>query len=158
MSALTDLFTSLANKVRSKLGTTGTYTPAQAVSAIDTVYTEGQRNPKIIDVTSTNVTYNQNGTGFKLSKPNTTYIILAANGAPIAAYQNSDAVAWGRPYDSSPYFFSWKNSSSTGIMIIMRTNSLASDSHAPYVYLSGVHGTSANSSEKLLEVTSGDLP
>lgn len=41
MSALTDLFTSLANKIRSKLGITSTYTPAQAISAIDDVYDKG---------------------------------------------------------------------------------------------------------------------
>ena len=41
MSALTDLFTSLANKIRNKLGTSTTYTPAQAISAIDDVYTKG---------------------------------------------------------------------------------------------------------------------
>ena len=41
MSALTDLFTSLANKIRSKLGTTSKYTPAQAISAIDDVYDKG---------------------------------------------------------------------------------------------------------------------
>lgn len=41
MSALTDLFTSLANKIRSKLGTSTTYTPSQAISAIDDVYDKG---------------------------------------------------------------------------------------------------------------------
>lgn len=41
MSALTDIFTSLANKIRSKLGTTTTYTPAQAIAAIDDVYDKG---------------------------------------------------------------------------------------------------------------------
>lgn len=41
MSTLTDLFTSLANKIRSKLGTTSKYTPAQAISAIDDVYDKG---------------------------------------------------------------------------------------------------------------------
>ena len=46
MSALTDLFTSLANKIRNKLGTTGTYTPAQAISAIDDVYTKGVTDTK----------------------------------------------------------------------------------------------------------------
>lgn len=42
MSTLTDFFTSLANKVRSKLGTEITYTPAEAVSAIDDVYDAGE--------------------------------------------------------------------------------------------------------------------
>ena len=46
MSALTDLFTSLANKIRNKLGTTSTYTPTQAISAIDDVYTKGVTDTK----------------------------------------------------------------------------------------------------------------
>ena len=41
MSALTDLFTSLATKIRSKVGGTQTYTPTQMVSAIDDVYQAG---------------------------------------------------------------------------------------------------------------------
>lgn len=41
MSALTDLFTSLATKIRSKVGGAQTYTPAQMVSAIDDVYDAG---------------------------------------------------------------------------------------------------------------------
>lgn len=42
MSALTDIFTALANKIRSKTGTQTTYTPAQMVSdGIDDVYDAG---------------------------------------------------------------------------------------------------------------------
>ena len=41
MSALTDLFTSMANKIRSKVGGSQTYTPLQMVSAIDDVYDAG---------------------------------------------------------------------------------------------------------------------
>ena len=42
MSALTDLFTALANKIRSKTGTATTYTPPQMVSSgIDDVYNAG---------------------------------------------------------------------------------------------------------------------
>ena len=42
MSALTDLFTALANKIRSKTGTATTYTPLQMVSdGIDDVYAAG---------------------------------------------------------------------------------------------------------------------
>lgn len=41
MSALTELFTNLANKIRSKLGTSTKYTPAEAISAIDDVYDKG---------------------------------------------------------------------------------------------------------------------
>ena len=41
MATLTQVFTSLADKIRSKLGTTTKYTPAQAISAIDDVYEKG---------------------------------------------------------------------------------------------------------------------
>ena len=42
MSALTDLFTDLANKIRSKTGTSTTYTPLEMVSdGIDDVYDAG---------------------------------------------------------------------------------------------------------------------
>lgn len=41
MSALTDLFTALANKIRSKTGGSDTYTPPQMVNAIDDVYDAG---------------------------------------------------------------------------------------------------------------------
>ena len=41
MSALTDYFTSLANKIRAKVGGSQTYTPTQMVSAIDDVYDAG---------------------------------------------------------------------------------------------------------------------
>lgn len=46
MSVLTDLFTSLSNKIRSKLGTTTKYTPAQAIAAIDAVYNKGATDTK----------------------------------------------------------------------------------------------------------------
>jgi len=42
MATLTQVFTSLADKIRSKLGTTTKYTPAQAISAIDDVYEKGK--------------------------------------------------------------------------------------------------------------------
>lgn len=41
MSALTDLFSALANKIRSKTGGSTTYTPPQMVEAIDDVYAAG---------------------------------------------------------------------------------------------------------------------
>lgn len=41
MSALTDLFTALANKIRSKTGGSDTYTPPEMVAAIDDVYDAG---------------------------------------------------------------------------------------------------------------------
>lgn len=154
MSALTDLFTSLANKVRSKLGTTGTYTPAQAVAAIDTVYANGQKNPKFVDVTSTNVTYGSSSTSFRMTEPNTTYMVLAANGTPVAQWQPNNVIEWGTPFSSASTYYTWSNSSSKGFMILFRTNSLASSSKYAQLYLAGGHGTSASSTEKLLKVVS----
>lgn len=154
MSALTDLFTSLANKVRSKLGTTGTYTPAQAITAIDTVYANGQKNPKFVNVTSTNVSYTGYGTRYNMTEPNTTYIALAANSAPIAQWQPNDVIAWGTPSTSASTNYQWANSSSKGFMFVFRTNSLASSSKYASLYLSGGHGTGASSTEILLKVVS----
>lgn len=41
---LVDVFTSLADKIRSKLGTTDKYSPISAIEAIDDVYTKGYDN------------------------------------------------------------------------------------------------------------------
>ena len=68
MSALTNYFTSLANKIRSKLGTSTTYTPAQCVSAIDNVYNKGVSDTKVgtavaSDVRSGKTFTNSSGVG-----------------------------------------------------------------------------------------------
>lgn len=55
MSALTDYFTSLANKIRSKLGTQSTYTPDECVNAIDDVYDKGVADTKVGTATSGDV-------------------------------------------------------------------------------------------------------
>lgn len=55
MSALTDLFTSMANKIRSKVGGVQTYTPLQMVSAIDDVYDAGAASvPTPTNITPSN--------------------------------------------------------------------------------------------------------
>ena len=45
MSALTDYFQSLANKIRTKTGKNNTLTPTDMINEIDTVYSTGQANP-----------------------------------------------------------------------------------------------------------------
>lgn len=55
MSALTDLFTSLASKIRVKLGTTDKYTPTQAIAAIDQIYEKGVASAKVGTATATAV-------------------------------------------------------------------------------------------------------
>lgn len=47
MSALTDYFTSLANKIRSKTGKEGTLTPSDMVEEIDDVYSAGTEASKV---------------------------------------------------------------------------------------------------------------
>lgn len=54
MSALTDLFTSMANKIRSKVGGSQTYTPLQMVSAIDDVYNAGAASVSPTSITPSN--------------------------------------------------------------------------------------------------------
>lgn len=55
MSALTDLFTSYANKIRSKVGGSQTYTPLEMVDAIDDVYDAGAASvPTPTDITPSN--------------------------------------------------------------------------------------------------------
>lgn len=68
MSALTDYFTSLANKIRSVLGGSATYTPAQMVSAIDDIYAAGSSTSMVGDAVEGDVkagkTFtNANGSG-----------------------------------------------------------------------------------------------
>ena len=48
MSALTDLFSSFANKIRSKTGSSDTYTPTEMVDAIDDVYDAGKKNVAVV--------------------------------------------------------------------------------------------------------------
>ena len=45
MSVLTDYFTAMANKIRTKTGKNGTLTPDDMVDEIDVVYSSGQANP-----------------------------------------------------------------------------------------------------------------
>lgn len=56
-STLVSLFTSLANKIRSKLGTSGKYTPAEAISAIDDVYSKGVSDTKKGNAVASDVLY-----------------------------------------------------------------------------------------------------
>ena len=88
MSALTSLFTSMANKIRSKVGGSDTYTPTEMVSAIDDVYDAG-----IADATTPITPYNPEpaemlaNTGYKPT----------ANGYAIRDY------SYVRPNNVNPY-------------------------------------------------------
>ena len=59
MSALTDYFTSLANKIRSKTGSSSTMTPTEMVDEVDSVYSAGQANPPTQTKTATPTTSSQ---------------------------------------------------------------------------------------------------
>lgn len=89
MSALTDYFTSLANKIRSKVGGSQTYTPLQMVNAIDDVYSAGAASvPTPASITPSN------------SSP----VALTANTAvkPTAAGYAISSYSSVTPSDSSP--------------------------------------------------------
>ena len=88
MSALTDLFTSMANKIRSKTGGSGTYTPTEMVSdGIDDVYDAGYADATTpITPSNSSPAYMTHNTGYKPT----------ANGYAIQSY---DSVV---PSDYSP--------------------------------------------------------
>jgi len=77
MSALTSLFTSMANKIRSKVGGSDTYTPTEMVSAIDDVYDAGVSSATTpITPSNASPAPMTSGTGYKPS----------ANGYAIQSY------------------------------------------------------------------------
>ena len=77
MSALTSLFTSMANKIRSKVGGSNTYTPTEMVSAIDDVYDAGVASATTpITPSNSSPASMTSGTGYKPT----------ANGYAIASY------------------------------------------------------------------------
>jgi hypothetical protein len=88
MSALTDLFTSMANKIRSKTGTATTYTPTEMVSdGIDDVYDAGYADATApITPSNSSPASMTSGTGYKPT----------ANGYAIQSYSNVT------PSDASP--------------------------------------------------------
>jgi len=79
MSALTDLFSSFANKIRSKTGSVDTYTPTEMVDAIDDVYDAGvaSATTSITPSNSSPVSMSAN-TGYKPT----------ANGYAISSYSS----------------------------------------------------------------------
>ena len=81
MSALTDLFTALANKIRSKTGGSATYTPPQMVNAIDDVYAAGAASVTVTSITPSNTSpvFIEIGSAYKPSK----------KGYAIESYDNS---------------------------------------------------------------------
>lgn len=99
MSALTDLFTALANKIRSKTGGSATYTPPQMVNAIDDVYDAGVAagtptltgNATASDVMSGKTFYNNSTT-----KQTGTYVaptitsIAPSDSSPVSMSANSN--------------------------------------------------------------------
>lgn len=92
MSALTDLFTAMANKIRSKTGTATTYTPSEMVSdGIDDVYDAGVASvPTPTSITPSNAS--------PVSLTANTAVKPTANGYAISSYSNitpSDAYPLG---------------------------------------------------------------
>lgn len=95
MSALTDLFTAMANKIRSKTGTATTYTPLQMVSdGIDDVYAAGYDagggGAAGIPITPSNASPVSLTTGDSYQ--------MLANGYAIASYSSAT------PSNANPFF------------------------------------------------------
>lgn len=93
MSALTDLFTSMANKIRSKTGGSGTYTPTEMVSAIDDVYDAGYADATTpITPSNSSPASMTSGNGYKPT----------ANGYAISSYSEITPSPWqsGTPISS----------------------------------------------------------
>ena len=91
MSALTDLFTAMANKIRSKTGTATTYTPTQMASdGIDDVYAAGiaDATTSITPSNSSPVSMSAN-TGYK---PTTNGYAIASNPSSITPLNSSPSV------------------------------------------------------------------
>lgn len=96
MSALTSLFTSMANKIRSKVGGSDTYTPTEMVSAIDDVYDAGVASATTpITPSNSSPASMTSGTGYK---PTT-------NGYAIESYSDISISqgAWTLLYDGEIY-------------------------------------------------------
>lgn len=81
MSALTDLFTSFANKIRSKVGGSQTYTPLEMIDAIDDVYDAGAASvPTPTPITPSNSS--------PVALTANTPVTPTASGYAIASYSN----------------------------------------------------------------------
>ena len=108
MSALTDLFTSMANKIRSKVGGSDTYTPTEMVSAIDDVYDAGVADATT-DITPSNVSPASmtSGTGYKPTANGyaiSNYAsVTPSNASPVRLYNNSIAKLGADGYLISSY-------------------------------------------------------
>lgn len=90
MSALTDLFTSMANKIRSKTGGSTTYTPPQMVNAIDDVYQAGVNagstptQTKTVTATTSSQTVTPDS-GYALSSVTVNPQVHSAYSSPVTA-------------------------------------------------------------------------
>lgn len=127
MSALTNLFTALANKIRSKIGGTQTYTPPQMVNAIDDVYNKG-----LVDGdTSTSITPSNTSpvslTSGNKYKPN-------ANGYAINSYSDVSQSGSGSTALSSNGIF---RATSSGYFIASRNSGTISPSSSGTSFSSG---------------------
>lgn len=112
MSALTDLFTAFANKIRSKTGGSATYTPPQMVNAIDDVYDAGVAagtptltgNATASDVMSGKTFYNNSTTKQTGSYvPPTITSITPSNSSPASMTANNNYKPSANGYAISSY-------------------------------------------------------
>lgn len=90
MSALTILFTNLANKIRSKTGKSGTLTPAQMINEIDEVYSKGVGDSKVGNAEAGDVTASKTFTNSSTSGVTGTMPDYRAVTSPTVQNGNSD--------------------------------------------------------------------
>lgn len=134
MSALTDLFTSFANKIRSKVGGSQTYTPLQMVDAIDDVYDAGAASvPTPTSITpsnsspvalTANTPVNPTASGYAIES----YSIITPSTAPSTPTLNAGSIY--KP-DTSGYAIN------TYSMILPLDGGVAFDSGFIKMYASG---------------------
>ena len=129
MSALTDYFTSLANKIRSKTGGSGTYTPAEMVSdGIDDVYDAGVA---------------AGGGGTPITPDNDVPVALTANTSvkPTKAGYAIETYSSIAPSDSLPvnlaYGSIYRINSSNGGKAVAQVNDITPNTSSPVSLASG---------------------
>ena len=137
MSALTDLFTAFANKIRSKTGGSATYTPPQMVNAIDDVYDAGVAagTPTLTgDATASDVmsgkTFYNNSTTKQTGSyvPPTITSITPSNSSPVSMTANNNYKPSANGYAISSY--DSVTPSSSGIYFSSGIKKMASSGYA----------------------------
>lgn len=116
MSALTDLFSAFANKIRSNLGVATTYTPLEMVDAIDEVGASTSLTPSDSSPASmtSGVKYKPTAAGYAITSFSS--VTPSSSGAAFSAgmvKMSSSGYAYDSQQSSGPYSNKYGNGSST---------------------------------------------